>query len=136
MIALALRNLLARKRRTLLTALAIIVGVAQVTGAFILTDSMNRSVDTLFDTGQQGIDVSVTPRGNETGGGPEAHPERYDMAGAYVGVEPPEGFAIKGNERSMKYHLPDSNGWARTIAEVWFSSEEAAQQAGFTKAQH
>ncbi len=70
MISLALRNLLARKRRTLLTALAIIVGVAQVTGAFILTDSMNKSVDTLFDTGQQGVDVSITPRGEETGGGP------------------------------------------------------------------
>ena len=27
-----------------------------------------------------------------TGGGPDAHPERYDMAGVYVGVEPPEGY--------------------------------------------
>ena len=70
------------------------------------------------------------------GGGPAAHPERYDIAGAYVGVEPPEGFTIKGNERSMKYHLPDSNSYSRTIAEVWFASEEAAQQAGFTRAQH
>ncbi|RYZ28418.1 MAG: hypothetical protein EOP01_06560, partial [Propionibacteriaceae bacterium] len=72
----------------------------------------------------------------EMGGGPEAHPERYDMAGAYVGVEPPAGYLIKGNERSMKYHLPDSNSYGRTIAEVWFVSEEAAQQAGFSRAQH
>lgn len=70
MISLALRNLLARKRRTLLTALAIIVGVAQVTGALILTDSMNRSVDDLFNTGQQNVDVVVTPRGNESASGP------------------------------------------------------------------
>ena len=70
------------------------------------------------------------------GGGPEAHPERYDIAGAYVGVEPPAGYTIKGNERSMKYHLPDSNSFGRTIAQVWFASEEAAQQAGFTRAQH
>ncbi|MGI3785021.1 MAG: hypothetical protein ACRYG2_30040, partial [Janthinobacterium lividum] len=70
------------------------------------------------------------------GGGPDAHPERYDMAGAYVGVEPPAGFTIKGNERSMKYHLPDSNSYGRTIAQVWFSSEEAAQQAGFSRAEH
>ena len=70
MISLALRNLLARKRRTLLTALAIIVGVAQVTGAFVLTDSLNQSVDKLFDTGTQGTDVAITPRGEETGGGP------------------------------------------------------------------
>ena len=71
-----------------------------------------------------------------TGGGPDAHPERYDMAGVYVGVEPPEGYLIKGNERSMKYHLPDSNSYNRTLAEVWFVSEEAAQAAGFSRAQH
>ena len=70
------------------------------------------------------------------GGGPDAHPERYDIPGAYVGVEPPEGFTIEGNERSMRYHMPDSNSYGRTIAQVWFSSEEAAQQAGFTRSEN
>jgi hypothetical protein len=70
------------------------------------------------------------------GGSPAEHPERYDRPGVYVGVEPPVGYTIKGNERSMKYHLPDSNSYGRTIAEVWFDSEEAARQAGFTRAQH
>lgn len=55
--------------------------------------------------------------------------------GSYVGSEPPAEFIIKGNERSKKYHLPGTGGYDRTIAEVWFNSEEAAQQAGFTKAQ-
>lgn len=55
--------------------------------------------------------------------------------GAYVGTEPPEGYVIKGNERSKKFHLPGTGGYERTIAEVWFSSEEAAEAAGFTKAQ-
>ena len=55
--------------------------------------------------------------------------------GSYVGATPPEGFNIKGNERSKKYHLAGSGGYERTIAEVWFNSEEAAQAAGFTKAQ-
>lgn len=55
--------------------------------------------------------------------------------GAYVGSEPPEGFTIKGNERSKKFHLPGTGGYERTIAEVWFNSEEAAEAAGFTKAQ-
>ena len=55
--------------------------------------------------------------------------------GSYVGDEPPAEFIIKGNERSKKYHLPGTGGYERTIAEVWFNSEEAAQQAGFTKAQ-
>lgn len=54
--------------------------------------------------------------------------------GSFVGDNPPEGFTIKGNERSMKYHVPGTGGYERTIAEVWFSSEEAAEAAGFTKA--
>jgi hypothetical protein len=60
---------------------------------------------------------------------------RYQGEGVYVGSEPPEGFTIKGNERSMKYHVPESAGYSRTVAEVWFNSEEAAQQAGFIRAQ-
>ncbi|MGA4670319.1 hypothetical protein ACPCG0_11090 [Propionibacteriaceae bacterium Y1923] len=55
--------------------------------------------------------------------------------GAYVGTEPPEGYIIKGNERSKKYHVPESGGYERTIADVWFNSEDAAQAAGFSKAQ-
>lgn len=55
--------------------------------------------------------------------------------GAYVGAEPPEGYTIKGNERSMKYHVPETGGYERTIADVWFNSEAAAEAAGFAKAQ-
>ncbi|QIK72923.1 hypothetical protein G7070_12425 [Propioniciclava coleopterorum] len=55
--------------------------------------------------------------------------------GSYVGTEPPEGFSIKGNERSMKFHVPGNGGYERTIADVWFASEDAATAAGFTKAQ-
>jgi hypothetical protein len=62
-------------------------------------------------------------------------PPRYSGEGVYVGTEPPEGYVIKGNERSKKYHVPESGGYARTVAEVWFNSEEAAQQAGFVRAQ-
>ena len=62
-------------------------------------------------------------------------PARSSGEGVYVGSEPPEGFIIKGNERSMKYHMPESAGYGRTVAEVWFNSEEAAQQAGFVRAQ-
>jgi hypothetical protein len=66
---------------------------------------------------------------------PEAETRSYQGEGVYVGHEPPEGFTIKGNERSMKYHVPESAGYGRTVAEVWFNSEEAAKQAGFVRAQ-
>jgi large subunit ribosomal protein L17 len=46
----------------------------------------------------------------------------------------PEGFDIKGNENSMKFHTPDSPWYDQTEAEVWFSTEDAAVAAGFTKA--
>lgn len=55
--------------------------------------------------------------------------------GSYVGAEPPAGFVIKGNERSMKYHVQGTDGYERTIPDVWFESEDAAQAAGFTRAQ-
>ena len=55
--------------------------------------------------------------------------------GSYAGANPPEGFTIKGNERSMKFHTPDASGYARTNADVWFSSEEAAEAAGFVRSQ-
>jgi hypothetical protein len=66
---------------------------------------------------------------------PEAAKPKYEGEGVYIGSEPPEGFTIKGNERSMKYHVPESAGYGRTVAEVWFNTEEAAQEAGFVRAQ-
>jgi hypothetical protein len=69
------------------------------------------------------------------GAASEAEAQRYQGEGVYVGHEPPEGFTIKGNERSMKYHVPESAGYGRTVAEVWFNSEEAAKEAGFVRAQ-
>ncbi|HEX8510657.1 MAG TPA: hypothetical protein VF635_14315, partial [Propionibacteriaceae bacterium] len=58
----------------------------------------------------------------------------YVGEGVYVGSEPPAGFYIKGNERSMKYHTPDSGSYNETTAEVWFSSEESAVENGFVRA--
>lgn len=55
--------------------------------------------------------------------------------GSFRGAEAPsEDFTIKGNEDSMKYHTPESPWYDRTVAEVWFNSEEAAQAAGFVNA--
>src|SRR4051794_39326522 len=43
----------------------------------------------------------------------------------------PEGFDIKGNEDSKKYHTPESPWYEQTVAEVWFATQEAAEAAGF-----
>ncbi len=70
----------------------------------------------------------------------EAKPKRSEQdteygEGAYVGDEPPADYIYKGNERSMKYHVPGTGGYEACNADVWFNSEEAAQKAGFVKAQ-
>lgn len=54
--------------------------------------------------------------------------------GSYVGENPPEGYDIKGNADSMKYHTTESPWYGRTIAEVWFNSTDAAEAAGFVAA--
>jgi len=54
--------------------------------------------------------------------------------GSYVGENPPEGYDIKGNADSMKYHTLQSPWYGRTIAEVWFNSTDAAEAAGFVAA--
>jgi len=43
----------------------------------------------------------------------------------------PEGFPVKGNKDSMKFHTTESRWYDQTIAEVWFTTAEAAQAAGF-----
>ncbi|MEO6144344.1 MAG: 50S ribosomal protein L17 [Dermatophilaceae bacterium] len=43
----------------------------------------------------------------------------------------PEGFTVKGNKDSMKYHTTESQWYDQTVAEVWFTTAEAAEAAGF-----
>lgn len=77
------------------------------------------------------------PAAGDTGGESAAPAEKVQSQygeGSFVGPNPPEGFIFKGNERSMKYHGPDSPSYEGTKAEVWFTSEAAAEAAGFSKA--
>lgn len=53
---------------------------------------------------------------------------------AVEGEDAPEGFVIKGNAGSNKYHVPGSTWYDQTEAEFWFNSIEAAKAAGFEPA--
>jgi large subunit ribosomal protein L4 len=57
-----------------------------------------------------------------------------DSAGALEDGSAPEGFEVKGNKDSMKYHVPGSRWYDATDAEVWFRTAEAAEAAGFVPA--
>ena len=45
-----------------------------------------------------------------------------------------EKFVVKGNEDSMKYHVEGSRWYEATVAEVWFTTPDAAAAAGFEPA--
>jgi putative ABC transport system permease protein len=59
---LALRALWGRKLRTVLTALAIVLGVATVSGTYVLTDSISSAFDTIFSSIYRGTDAAITGR--------------------------------------------------------------------------
>jgi putative ABC transport system permease protein len=59
-IRVALRGLLGRKLRAILTALAIILGVAMVSGTYVLTDSIDRAFDNIFTDSRQGSSVVIS----------------------------------------------------------------------------
>jgi putative ABC transport system permease protein len=58
--AFALRGLFSRKLRTILTALAIVLGVATVSGTYVLTDSINKAFHSIFNEGRKGSDVVIS----------------------------------------------------------------------------
>jgi len=62
MLALALRGLAARKLRGVLTAFAILLGVAMVAGTFMLKGSLDTAFDDIFAEASEGVDVIVKPK--------------------------------------------------------------------------
>ena len=56
----ALKGLAGRKLRSLLTALAIVLGVAMVSGTFILTDTIQKGFDTISQRSYEGTDAVIT----------------------------------------------------------------------------
>jgi putative ABC transport system permease protein len=59
-IGFAVRGLLARKLRTVLTALGVVLGVALVSGTYVLTDSISTAFDSIFKETYRNTDLAVT----------------------------------------------------------------------------
>ncbi|MFI7650120.1 ABC transporter permease [Micromonospora sp. NPDC049460] len=57
-----LKSLLARKVRLILSGLAVVLGVMFVSGAFVLTDTLGRSFDSIFADAYEGVDVNVAAK--------------------------------------------------------------------------
>ena len=57
MIRVALKGLLGRKLRAILTAFAIVLGVAMISGSFVLTDTLGASLDGVYQESYKGTDA-------------------------------------------------------------------------------
>ena len=60
MTGVALKGLLARRVRAVLTALAIVLGVAMVSGSFVLTDTISKAFDSIFTSSYSQTDAVVS----------------------------------------------------------------------------
>jgi putative ABC transport system permease protein len=92
-IRFALKSLAGRKFRTVLTSLAIVLGVAMMSGAYVLTDTIDKAFDAIFVDSYAGTDIVVTgkdPGFSFEGESAEAPPipeDALDLVRAVDGVE-------------------------------------------------
>jgi len=63
MVRISLRGLLGRKLRAVLTGIAIVLGVAMISGTYILTDTIDRAFSNLFSESYAGTDAVVQGEG-------------------------------------------------------------------------
>ena len=104
MTKVALRGLRQRKLRAFVTMLAVLLGVAFIAGSYVLTDTINRSFDDIFDVAYEGTDVAVSSSttGQTDGGDVPAFPERYlDEVRQVDGVEKAAGGIFSPLERTI-----------------------------------
>src|SRR5262245_37682423 len=62
MTAVALKGLLGRKTRSILTGLAIVLGVARVSGTYVLTDTIKKAFNTALTASYRNTDAVISGR--------------------------------------------------------------------------
>ena len=67
MIRFSLKGLAGRKLRAALTAIAIVLGVAMISGTYILTDTIDSAFDEIFTSAYEGTDAIVAGRDPKIG---------------------------------------------------------------------
>jgi putative ABC transport system permease protein len=110
MITAELRGLFGRKLRTILTAVAIILGVAMVSGTFVLTDSIDKAFNSIFTDARTGSDAVITGKAaTSTNNGSTAPTIPTSLLAKVKAL--PDVFAAEGNVGGNA-HLIGSNGKA------------------------
>jgi len=115
-----LRGLTSHKLRMALTALAIVLGVSFVAGTFVLTDTINKTFNDLFQQTTKGVDVAVRTKATVSGNGGQ---QRAPLPGSLVdkikkevpGVQDAEGTVVGYAQFVGKDGKPVTTGGAPTL---------------------
>ncbi len=111
MTRVALRGLAGRKLRAALTGIAIVLGVAMISGTYILTDTIDRAFTNLFSETYAGTDVVVSGKGpdisfqGDTTTSPPVDGSLLGKIRALPGVEVAAGSVV--DETSTKILTPE-----------------------------
>ena len=96
----ALKSLAGRKLRTVLTALAIVIGVAMMSGSYVLTDTIDKAFNAIFVDSYAGTDAVVTGKDagfsfeGESAQTPPIPEQTLDQVRAVDGVEVATGSVL------------------------------------------
>ncbi|HEX8854652.1 MAG TPA: FtsX-like permease family protein [Thermoleophilaceae bacterium] len=109
----AVKGLLGRKVRTSLTAFAVVLGVAMVSGTYVLTDTISKAFDSIFNDSYKGTSAVISGKEVVTGSTSGTAPVPASLLPKVKnvnGVDAAAGaiFDVRGNTDFAK--LIDSNG--------------------------
>src|SRR6476659_8481126 len=111
MLAVALKGLAARKLRASLIGLAIVLGVAMISGTYVLTDTINNGFNTIFQTSYKNADAVISGKSafSNTNGNTVQNPTFPESVLPNVQALPDVAFA-EGAVQSDTVKLVGSNG--------------------------
>jgi putative ABC transport system permease protein len=156
MTAVALKGLLGRKLRSILTGLAIVLGVAMISGTYILTDTINHAFTNVFNVSYRHSDAIIAGKQfvSEANSAPtvpasvlgrvRALPDVASASGSYLfdtvtlvdrhsetiasGGAPSLGFGIDPSQSRFNPITLTSGHWAEGPGQVVIDSATAANQ--------
>ncbi|WP_320781701.1 ABC transporter permease [Streptomyces sp. CRN 30] len=116
----ALRNVLAHKARLLMTVLAVLLGVAFVSGTLVFTNTVSAAYEKSSTKGFEEVDVAVTAAWNEDDDeSAELTPALLDRAERTEGVASVIGSVSGFTALADKNGDPVGNGWQVQGANYW-----------------
>jgi putative ABC transport system permease protein len=109
----ALKGLIQRKLRAVLTALSVVLGVAMVSGTFMLTDSIEKAFDSIFTSSYSETDAVVSGKPvveGATSGNPTVSPALLARIRVLPSVEEAAGSLLDLQTASNTTKLIDRDG--------------------------